>query len=473
MKLARLSLALAIVSCACVAAWGQDAEQKDLKIAECISRHLNEKFIARRNDREFGVGIIADPHWNEAGAKRSIRTKNIWHAESLDLSIIVGDASIWPAELIKEMLADAPKKFSWPYRGKKTIIQSSKQQTRTWPDKPRPAPPWVVAMGNHEMHTGKRFYVDGLWPGAVADESLWIHDKTHYQNKAPGANGNGNYVFFSFNFGRLHFVALDAWAWRPGARNKPNSIPPHQLKWLEADLQAHRHMETVILNHSPVATGDPALQLRNRLQLMGVLKQYPHVKWYFAGHHHGYAWAKWAHINVFRVSSGTGDDVRYAPGALMVKGDKTTWLRWGGAYWYVQGIKADYNFYHRSLVPDKPSTIIKTAIPDPPARTDKVAPAAAANLRLRKVEPKRAVRDSIALQWDAAEGADYYDVHRDGKRIGGSLYPRFTDYDRKGGASHKYAVYARDIAGNQSAEGASGTFACPAAKDASGERPGQ
>ena len=83
------------------------------------------------------------------------------------------------------------------------------------------------------------------------------------------------------------------------------------------------------------------------------------------------------------------------------------------------------------------------------------------------------VKNSIALQWDAAEGADYYDIHRDGKRIGGSLYPRFTDYDRKGGVSHKYAVYARDIAGNRSAEAASGTFACPAATDASGDRAGQ
>ncbi len=471
MKLARLCLSLAIVSCACAAARGQSAEQKDLKIAECISRHLNEKFIARRNDKAFAVGIIADPHWNEAGAKRSIRTKNIWHAESLDLSIIVGDVSIWPPELIKEMLADAPKKFRWPYTGKRTIIQGSKRKTRTWPAKPRPAPPWVVAMGNHEIHTGKRTYVDGLWPGAVTDKSLWIHDKTHYQNKAPGPNGNGNYVFFSFNFGRLHFVALDAWGM--GRRTKLNNIPPHQLKWLEADLQAHRHMETVILNHSPVATGDPALYLRNRLRLMGVLKQYPHVKWYFAGHHHGYAWVKWAHINVFRVSCGTGDDVRYAPGALMVKGDKTQWLRWGGAYWYIPGIKADYNFYHRSLVPDKPSAVIKTAIPAPPARTDKVAPAAAANLRLRKVGPERRVKNSVPLQWDAAEGADYYDVHRDGKRIGGSLYPYFTDYDRKGGTEHNYAVYARDIAGNQSGKAATGTFTCPAAGTRPASRPGR
>lgn len=466
-KLGRMRYSVVVVLLPYIALGGESDERKDLKIAECISGHLNEKFIQHRNDKDFAVGIIADPHWNEAGARRGIRTKNIWHAESLDLSIIVGDLSIWPPELIKEMLADAPKKFRWPYTGTHAIIQASKPATRTWPDKPRRAPPWVLAMGNHEQHVGKRFYVDGLWPGAVTDESLWIHDDTHYQNKAPGSNGNGNYVFFSFNFGRLHFVALDAWAWREGARKRPAVIPAYQLKWLEADLQAHRHLETVILNHAPVATGDPALHLRNRLELMAVLKQYRHVKWYFSGHHHGYAWARWAHINVFRVSSGTGDDIRYAPGALMVTGDETEWRRWGGAYWYIPSLrqKADYNYYHRSLVPDKPGAVIKTPIPDLPAKTDKLAPRPPVNLRLRKVDPKRLVRNAIPLRWDPAEGADYYDIHRDGKRIGGALYPCFTEYDLEPGREYKYAVYARDIAGNQSDQAAVGAFKCVRSAD--------
>jgi len=85
-----------------------------------------------------------------------------------------------------------------------------------------------------------------------------------------------------------------------GRRDRPNVIPAHELKWLQADLQAHRHLETVLLNHSPVGLGDPNLHLRNRLQLMSVLKLYPQARWYFCGHHHLYERTRWAHIDVIR-----------------------------------------------------------------------------------------------------------------------------------------------------------------------------
>ena len=196
-------------------------DQKDLKIAECISRHLNETFRPRRNDTDLGVGIIADPHCNDPNGYRIMSTMNLWHAESLHLTVIVGDLSVGKESDLRKYVVDAAKNFPWPYTGTHQTVQAGKRVKRSWPEKPRPAPPCVLAFGNHEVHFGKRYYVELLWPGAVTDESLWIHDKAHYSNKAPGPNGNGNYVFFSFDFGRLHFVALDAWGM--GRKTKLNT----------------------------------------------------------------------------------------------------------------------------------------------------------------------------------------------------------------------------------------------------------
>ncbi len=250
-----------------------------------------------------------------------------------------------------------------------------------------------------------------------------------------------------------------------GRRDKPNVIPAHELKWLQADRQAHRHMETVLLNHSPVALGDPNLHLRNRLQLMSVLKLYPQARWYFCGHHRRYERARWAHIDIIKVSCGSGDDLRYARGALVVKGGETRWYRWGGAYWYIPKIVAaargKYNSYHRTLLPTSwPQKLIEIPIPDLPAKSDEDAPAAPANLRPRKLGPGRVPSGSIALQWEAVSDADYYDVYRQGKRIGGALYPRFIDYDLQPGGKYTYELFARDIAGNRSARPARGTFTC-------------
>ncbi len=442
-------LAVAIGLCAQSAAYAVTDDQKDLRIAECLSRHLNERFLEHRGDTDFGIGIIADPHCNDPAGHRGMSTINIWHAESLDLTIIVGDLSVGTGTELRKYVADAPGNFKWPYAGTHVTIQAGKPVKRTWPRTPRAAPPCVLTMGNHEIHFGKRSYVEVLYPGAVADASLWIHDATAYRNEGPRPNGNGNYVFYSFNYGALHFVALDAWGMgRPAGQN---AIPPHQMKWLEADLQAHRHMETVVLNHSPVETASPDLLLRNRLQLMAVLKQHPHVKWYFSGHQHGYSWVKWAHVNVFRT--GLGEAGRYGSGALIVKDGPARWRVWDDHYWYAPDHWKDRKrvMYHRVLTPDKPSQTIQTPIPDPPAKSDNAPPAAPAHLRAQ-----RRGKSAIRLQWAPAAGADYYDVHRDGKRIGGSLYPRFADHDVEAGRSYKYEVWARDVTGQKSPTAAAG-----------------
>jgi hypothetical protein len=450
MKRRPLPVACVLILLACSSAFADDADREDLKIAECISRHLNERFIGRHGDVDLGIGVIADPHVNDAHGYRGMSRMNVWHAESLDLTIIVGDASAGSEDDLNKYIVQAPKNFSWPYTGRHVTIQARRQVERRWPDKPRPAPPCILAMGNHEIHLGKRTYVELLYPGAVKDTSLWIHRAHQYFNKAPGPNGNGNYVFFAFDFGKLHLVALDAWG-----RGTGGVIPPHELKWLQADLNAHRDKETLIFNHAPIAAADPNLQLRNKLELMSVLSAHPQVKWYFSGHHHGYAYVKWAHVNVLKVCGGEG---RYGSGALLWRDGKTSWRRWGGHYWYAPEFWKDKKqvMYHRTLVPDEPTETVRTAIPKPAARTDDVAPAAPANLRIKAAPSTHPLKGAVLLEWDPADGADYYDVHRDGRRIGGSLYPYCTDPSPDPKATHTYAVYARDLAGNRSASAATG-----------------
>ena len=138
---------------------------------------------------------------------------------------------------------------------------------------------------------------------------------------------------------------------------------------------------------------------------------------------------------------------RYGSGALIVKDGPARWRVWDDHYWYAPDHWKDRKrvMYHRVLTPDKPSQTIQTPIPDPPVKSGNAPPAAPADLRAQ-----RRGKSVIRLQWAPAAGADYYDVHRDGKRIGGSLYPRFADHDVEAGRSYKYEVWARDIAGQKS-----------------------
>jgi poly(hydroxyalkanoate) depolymerase family esterase len=56
---------------------------------------------------------------------------------------------------------------------------------------------------------------------------------------------------------------------------------------------------------------------------------------------------------------------------------------------------------------------------------------------------------SIALAWQAVDGASDYAVYRDGTRVATPLGPSFTDTSLAAGSTHAYRVAARDAAGTE------------------------
>jgi hypothetical protein len=429
---------------------------KDWKISEYISDYCNKKFIDKRNLTSFNIGVAADPHF--VCGPTSIRDITIWHAEAMDLTLMVGDMGnqlCGALDTFDYYVGHGPENIAWPYTG--TVVDDH-GTTHVWPDTNRPTPPILITFGNHEVHSGKRWYIELMMPGAVKDTSVWLHNTERYENwdNRQGTNGNGNYIFYSFNFGNLHIVALDPFGL--GTSKGAGKIVPYQLKWLDADLHAHRHMETVVMNHTAIGTTDlPNLRLSNVHELMSILKNHDQVKWVFWGHDHGYYYETWAGINVIQTNGpGNGNS-----GAIIMEDGQSHWEKWSDEEWRVPGMPlpkdTTWDTYHRTLVPVNPSGVLNESIPDH-TYNDNVPPGVASNLRLRQVDPGEYVQNSISLEWDTAAGADYYCIYRDGMRVGGTLYPYFTDYDLTPGTDYFYEIYARDVAGNMSAQPASGSF---------------
>jgi len=91
---------------------------------------------------------------------------------------------------------------------------------------------------------------------------------------------------YSFDYQGYHFVALDTH--QPGQAWGYLDAP--QLAWLQADLAAHRGQPTLVfLHHHPWPLGlawIDAMNLHNGEELIGVLRQYPEVRWMICGHVH-------------------------------------------------------------------------------------------------------------------------------------------------------------------------------------------
>jgi len=91
---------------------------------------------------------------------------------------------------------------------------------------------------------------------------------------------------YSFDYQSYHFVALDTH--QPG--QAWGYLDALQLAWLQADLAAHRGQPTLVfLHHHPWPLGlawIDAMNLHNGEELIGVLRQYPEVRWMICGHVH-------------------------------------------------------------------------------------------------------------------------------------------------------------------------------------------
>ncbi|MBS7531209.1 lytic polysaccharide monooxygenase [Hazenella sp. IB182353] len=83
-----------------------------------------------------------------------------------------------------------------------------------------------------------------------------------------------------------------------------------------------------------------------------------------------------------------------------------------------------------------------------PDRTDTEAPTTPTGVKTTKTESGQ-----ISLQWTAAKdnvGIQAYEIYRDGKKVGSSSAPTFTDKGLKANTSYTYTIKAVDQAGNAS-----------------------
>jgi len=91
---------------------------------------------------------------------------------------------------------------------------------------------------------------------------------------------------YGFGYQGYHFVVLDTH--QPGQAG--GYLAAAQLAWLQVDLDAHRGQPTLVfLHHHPWPLGlawIDAMNLSNGAELVGVLRQYPDVRWMICGHVH-------------------------------------------------------------------------------------------------------------------------------------------------------------------------------------------
>ena len=122
-----------------------------------------------------------------------------------------------------------------------------------------------------------------------------------------------NDTVYSFTHKNLHFCVLDPWwQWRDGTlspsseRNIANptqmsdrgsrwAIPPHQLAWIEDDLEANAALPTLVAVHYPAIPLPKRMRhpgvkdaghLNNGCLLIELLRRYPQVKAIISGHVH-------------------------------------------------------------------------------------------------------------------------------------------------------------------------------------------
>lgn len=92
--------------------------------------------------------------------------------------------------------------------------------------------------------------------------------------------------YYGFDHGGYHFVVLDSQ--EPG--KAPGLLDAAQLRWLRADLAAHRRQPTVVFVHHHLwplgLQWIDTMSLRNGDELVSALGEHPDVRWIICGHVH-------------------------------------------------------------------------------------------------------------------------------------------------------------------------------------------
>lgn len=154
--------------------------------------------------------------------------------------------------------------------------------------------PYMVCPGNHDIscHSWSDFGCKSNFLNFTAFNSRF---------KMP-SNGSKN-MWYSFNFGPIHFVSINTETDYPGAPTTPHSILGsgsgggfgNQLRWLENDLSLVNRTERpwiIVYGHRPMYSGnivDIPFNMKNRMRkaFENILLKY-NVDIYFAGHIHAY-----------------------------------------------------------------------------------------------------------------------------------------------------------------------------------------
>jgi predicted phosphohydrolase len=107
-----------------------------------------------------------------------------------------------------------------------------------------------------------------------------------------GGIASGTEAYYSYNYGNVHFVALDSYGWETGNTRLYNVTGP-QMTWLKQDLAANTQQWTVVYFHHPPYTmgshnSDTESELVSmRQNVVPVLEQYK-VDLVLNGHSHDY-----------------------------------------------------------------------------------------------------------------------------------------------------------------------------------------
>jgi hypothetical protein len=107
-----------------------------------------------------------------------------------------------------------------------------------------------------------------------------------------GGVASGTEAFYSYNYGNVHFVALDSYGWETGNTRLYDTLGP-QITWLKQDLGANTQPWTVVYFHHPPYTkgshnSDTESELINmRERVVRILERYK-VDIVLNGHSHSY-----------------------------------------------------------------------------------------------------------------------------------------------------------------------------------------
>lgn len=107
-----------------------------------------------------------------------------------------------------------------------------------------------------------------------------------------GGVASGTEAFYSYNYGNVHFVALDSYGWEAGNTRLYDTLGP-QAVWLKQDLAANTQPWTVVYFHHPPYTkgshnSDSETELINmRQKIVPILERYK-VDLVLNGHSHCY-----------------------------------------------------------------------------------------------------------------------------------------------------------------------------------------